>query len=149
MSSGWKCTVSDDVECSKLDLIVAGQQELGCRVVANVAGIGCCKCCRKYEESLKYHRQALVLCPHTASILSAMGYTYALTGRYSNAVDCFHKVSQHSLMNNSIHCMREHHGLMAKTVYMYMPVMNIINHNIIIFQLLVVFPREVKINEKC
>jgi len=49
-------------------------------------------CCSKYDESLKYHRQALVLCPQTASTLSAMGYTYALIGSYSAAVDCFHKV---------------------------------------------------------
>ena len=65
----------------------------------------CCCCnavdvkrCRSYEESLKYHRQALVLCPQTASTLSAMGYTYALTGCYSNAVDCFHKVPLRPLL---------------------------------------------------
>ena len=33
-----------------------------------------------------------MLCPQTASTLSAMGYTCALTGSYSKAVDCFHKV---------------------------------------------------------
>jgi len=32
------------------------------------------------------------MCPQSASTLSAMGYNYALTGCYSNAVDCFHKV---------------------------------------------------------
>jgi len=57
--------------------------------------------CSKYEDSLKYHRQALVLCPQTASTLSAMGYTYALTGRYSNAVECFHKVL---VLPNTVHC---------------------------------------------
>ena len=62
--------------------------------------------CSKYEESLKYHRQALVLAPQAASTLSAMGYTYALIGSYSTAVDCFHKVSlpdELSLMHTHTH----------------------------------------------
>lgn len=47
---------------------------------------------RKYNESLDYHRQSLVLCPHNPATYSAMGFSYSLQGNYLEAVDCFHKV---------------------------------------------------------
>ena len=48
---------------------------------------------RRYEESLEYHRQALILSPQSSSTLSSIGYVHALIGNYSDAVDYFHKVT--------------------------------------------------------
>lgn len=46
---------------------------------------------KKYEESLEYHRQALILSPQNPSTFSAIGYVYALMGQFSKAIDYFHK----------------------------------------------------------
>ena len=53
---------------------------------------------RKYDEALEYHRQSLVLLPHSASSLSAMGYVYALKGLFHESVTCFHKVQFFALL---------------------------------------------------
>lgn len=47
----------------------------------------CCVFCRKYDESLDYHRQALILCPENPSTFSSMGYVYALTGNQWHIID--------------------------------------------------------------
>ncbi len=52
---------------------------------------------RKFEDSLEYHRQALMLCPQNASTLSAIGYVHTLMGNSAPAVDYFHKVSSYVL----------------------------------------------------
>nr|XP_054771442.1 cell division cycle protein 16 homolog [Lytechinus pictus] len=46
---------------------------------------------KRYEESLEYHRQALILSPQNPSTFSAIGYVYALMGQFSIAIDYFHK----------------------------------------------------------
>ncbi|XP_038050279.1 cell division cycle protein 16 homolog [Patiria miniata] len=46
---------------------------------------------KKYEEALEFHRQALVLCPHSPSSYSAIGYVYSLMGDFAMAIDYFHK----------------------------------------------------------
>ncbi|XP_033637648.1 cell division cycle protein 16 homolog [Asterias rubens] len=46
---------------------------------------------KKYDQSLDYHRQALVLCPHSPSSFSAIGYVHTLMGDFSTAIDYFHK----------------------------------------------------------
>ncbi|XP_015795039.1 cell division cycle protein 16 homolog [Tetranychus urticae] len=46
---------------------------------------------KKYEESLEYHKQALVLSPLNPSTYSAIGFVYAWMKQYRNAVNYFHK----------------------------------------------------------
>ncbi|KAL0185204.1 hypothetical protein M9458_020901, partial [Cirrhinus mrigala] len=46
--------------------------------------------CRKYEQALEYHRQALVLIPQNASTYSAIGYVHSLMGDFESAIDYFH-----------------------------------------------------------
>lgn len=48
--------------------------------------------CRKYEQALEYHRQALVLIPQHASTYSAIGYVHSLMGDFESAIDYFHTV---------------------------------------------------------
>uniref|UniRef100_T1JHN4 peptidylprolyl isomerase n=1 Tax=Strigamia maritima TaxID=126957 RepID=T1JHN4_STRMM len=50
-----------------------------------------CRKLKKYNESLQYHRQALVLCPQNAATFSAIGFTHALVGTNAAAVDYFHR----------------------------------------------------------
>lgn len=50
-------------------------------------------CCRKYDQALEYHRQALVLIPQHASTYSAIGYVHSLMGDFESAIDYFHTVS--------------------------------------------------------
>ena len=45
----------------------------------------------KYNDSLDFHQQALVLVPLSYSTYSAIGYVYALQGEYVFAVEAFHK----------------------------------------------------------
>jgi len=45
----------------------------------------------KYEESIGYHRQALVLRPLSASTYSSIGYVHALRGDLLEAIESFHK----------------------------------------------------------
>ncbi|XP_066268069.1 cell division cycle protein 16 homolog [Branchiostoma lanceolatum] len=50
--------------------------------------------CRKlgrYEESLTYHRQALVLCPQNPSTMAAIGFVHSLQSHFDMAIDYFHK----------------------------------------------------------
>lgn len=52
-----------------------------------------CICvCRKYDQALEYHRQALVLIPQHASTYSAIGYVHSLMGDFESAIDYFHTV---------------------------------------------------------
>lgn len=48
--------------------------------------------CRKYDQALEYHRQALVLIPQHASTYSAIGYVHSLMGDFESAIDYFHTV---------------------------------------------------------
>ena len=50
--------------------------------------------CRKpgrYQEALRYHKQALVLIPNKASTFSALGFVNSLLGNHHEAVGYFHK----------------------------------------------------------
>lgn len=52
-----------------------------------------CVCfCRKYDQALEYHRQALVLIPQHASTYAAIGYVHSLMGDFESAIDYFHTV---------------------------------------------------------
>lgn len=46
---------------------------------------------RRFTEALEYHRQALSLCPQNSSTYSAIGFVYALSGDWNQAVESFHK----------------------------------------------------------
>ncbi|ESN99613.1 hypothetical protein HELRODRAFT_113698 [Helobdella robusta] len=46
---------------------------------------------KKFQNSIKYHKEALTLLPNNSSTYSALGYTYALSGDYQSSIDCFHK----------------------------------------------------------
>ncbi|XP_074658547.1 cell division cycle protein 16 homolog [Tubulanus polymorphus] len=50
-----------------------------------------CRKLKKYDESLEFHRRALILSPQNPSTYSTIGYVYALTGESSLAVDYFHR----------------------------------------------------------
>ncbi|XP_054280788.1 cell division cycle protein 16 homolog [Macrosteles quadrilineatus] len=50
-----------------------------------------CRKLKKYEESLRYHQQALVLSPQNASTLACIGFVHSLQGNLTEAVDTFHK----------------------------------------------------------
>ena len=45
----------------------------------------------RYQESISFHQQALVLSPLNPSTYSALGYVQTLTGDLTNAVESFHK----------------------------------------------------------
>ena len=45
----------------------------------------------RYQESISFHQQALVLSPLNPSTYSALGYVQTLTGDLTNAVENFHK----------------------------------------------------------
>ena len=50
--------------------------------------------CRKlgrYQEALRYHKQALVLVPNKASTFSALGFVNSLLGNHHEAIGYFHK----------------------------------------------------------
>lgn len=52
-----------------------------------------CVCfCRKHDQALEYHRQALVLIPQHASTYAAIGYVHSLMGDFESAIDYFHTV---------------------------------------------------------
>ncbi|XP_064615248.1 cell division cycle protein 16 homolog [Liolophura sinensis] len=46
---------------------------------------------KKYEESLEYHKHALVLSPQNPSTYSAIGYVHVIMGNNMEALDYFHK----------------------------------------------------------
>ncbi|KAF7278115.1 cell division cycle protein 16 [Rhynchophorus ferrugineus] len=50
-----------------------------------------CRKLKKYEESLEFHSQALLLQPQSASTFSAIAYVHVLMENYDEAVDWFHK----------------------------------------------------------
>lgn len=51
----------------------------------------CCRKNKKYDESLRYHEQALVLKPQCAPTYTAIGFVYALKGNLERAVDYLHR----------------------------------------------------------
>lgn len=46
---------------------------------------------KQYEEALRYHQEALLLCPESANTFSAIAFVYALMGNLGEAIDGFHK----------------------------------------------------------
>lgn len=50
-----------------------------------------CRKLKKYDEAIAYHQHALMLVPQNPSTYSAIGFVHSLTGRWSEAVECFHK----------------------------------------------------------
>ena len=50
-----------------------------------------CRKLGKFQESLEYHQQALVLQPMTHSTYAAIGYAHALLGDLIEAVEAFHR----------------------------------------------------------
>lgn len=46
---------------------------------------------KNYEEALKFHQEALVLCPQSPSTYAAIAYVHTLTNRIEEAVDWFHR----------------------------------------------------------
>ena len=46
---------------------------------------------KQYEESLHFHRQAMVLSPQNSSTYAAIGFVYSLMSQWNEAVECFHK----------------------------------------------------------
>uniref|UniRef100_A0A1B6LCT4 Cell division cycle protein 16 homolog n=1 Tax=Graphocephala atropunctata TaxID=36148 RepID=A0A1B6LCT4_9HEMI len=50
-----------------------------------------CRKLKKYDESLRYHQQALLLSPQNASTISCIGFIMALQGHVAEAVELFHK----------------------------------------------------------
>ncbi|KAK2165875.1 hypothetical protein NP493_1345g00047 [Ridgeia piscesae] len=46
---------------------------------------------RQYDTALEFHGEALLLCPYSPTTLTAIGYVYTLTERYTKAVEYFHK----------------------------------------------------------
>lgn len=51
----------------------------------------CCRKNKKYDESLKYHKQALGLKPLNSSTFTAIGFVYALKGQLDRAVNYLHR----------------------------------------------------------
>lgn len=58
--------------------------------------------CRKYDQALEYHRQALVLIPQHASTYAAIGYVHSLMGDFESAIDYFHTVNVPQLPSGSM-----------------------------------------------
>ena len=50
-----------------------------------------CRKLGKFQESLEYHQQALVLQPMTHSTYAAIGYAHALLGDLVESVEAFHR----------------------------------------------------------
>lgn len=46
---------------------------------------------KKYEQSLDYHRQAMVLSPQNSTTYVAIGFVYSLMFKWHEAVENFHK----------------------------------------------------------
>lgn len=51
----------------------------------------CCRKNKKYDEALKYHKQALGLKPQNSSTYTAIGFVHALKGNLEQAVDYLHR----------------------------------------------------------
>lgn len=51
----------------------------------------CCRKNKKYDEALKYHKQALALKPQNPSTYTAIGFVYALKLNLEQAVDYLHR----------------------------------------------------------
>lgn len=50
-----------------------------------------CRKLERYQEALRYHKQALILVPNKASTYSAIGFVYSLLGNHHEAIGYFHK----------------------------------------------------------
>lgn len=50
-----------------------------------------CRKLERYQEALRYHKQALILVPNKASTYSAIGFVYSLLGNHHEAISYFHK----------------------------------------------------------
>ncbi|XP_076812407.1 cell division cycle protein 16 homolog [Clavelina lepadiformis] len=46
---------------------------------------------KNYDQALDYHRQALILMPHSAETYSAIGFVYAYMGNYLESIEYLHK----------------------------------------------------------
>lgn len=51
----------------------------------------CCRKNKKYDEALKYHKQALSLKPQNSATYTAIGFGYALKYQLENAIDYLHR----------------------------------------------------------
>lgn len=51
----------------------------------------CCRKNKKYDEALKYHRQALALRPQNPATYTAIGFVYALKFNLEKAVEYLHR----------------------------------------------------------
>lgn len=51
----------------------------------------CCRKNKKYDEALKYHKQALSLKPQNSATYTAIGFVYALKSNLEQAVDYLHR----------------------------------------------------------
>lgn len=51
----------------------------------------CCRKNKKYDEALKYHKQALALKPQNPATYTAIGFVYALQFDLEKAVDYLHR----------------------------------------------------------
>ena len=66
--------------------------------------------CRKFPQSLEFHRRALVLQPRSASTYAAIGFVLQLSSRTMDAIEYLHKALAlkrddsfaTTLLNNSI-----------------------------------------------
>lgn len=51
----------------------------------------CCRKNKRYDEALRYHKEALKLKPETAATYTAMGLVYAIKGELRQAIEILHK----------------------------------------------------------
>lgn len=51
----------------------------------------CCRKNKKYDQALKYHRQALALRPQNPATYTAIGFVYALKNNLEKAVEYLHR----------------------------------------------------------
>lgn len=51
----------------------------------------CCRKNKKYDDALKYHKQALALKPQNPATFTAIGFVYALKFNLEKAVDYLHR----------------------------------------------------------
>lgn len=51
----------------------------------------CCRKNKKYDDALKYHKQALALKPQNPATYTAIGFVYALKFNLEKAVDYLHR----------------------------------------------------------
>lgn len=67
---------------------------------------------RRYEESLDFHRQAMVLSPQNSTTYVAIGFVYSLMFKWNEAVENFHKAlglkREDTFTNNLLNQAMEH-----------------------------------------